>query len=285
MSTSAIPAAPTARDPVLRAPSPTGARLSQRVPVAQLRVMFLGFTPVSAAAAVMLAGCGARGFVVVDPQPVTWDDARAGAYDVPDVGLARELVIRQRIRAANPAAAPIGDPAGHPSRGLRGTLVVRSRDFTHRDGDGLDPRLEAASAHLSEDHRVIDVATPAGHAPGTTVLWPPRPWHARACGQCLARAAGISGPEPARAPRHDVWPAHTAMAASVLVQQIVAVAGGSADDLEDRVTVIRPGAPLSAVGRLPTTPAGCALCAASWSPGGRGTGAVSGTGTATGGGT
>lgn len=276
MSTSSIPAAPTSRNPVLRRAPSAGLQLARRVPTSELRIMFVGLNPVSAAAAIMVAGCGVNGFVIIDPRPTTWDDASAGAFDVPDVGLARELTVRQRIRAANPGAAPLADPRAFPSEPEPGTIVVRTRDLRYDEVE--DPRLQAVTRSLSETHRMIDVVTPGGHCPGTTVLWPARPWYARACEPCLARAAGPSIPERSRATRHEIWPTHTAFAAAILAQLIVGAAGQPWEPAHGRdtspgvdvgaglVTVIRPDVPLSRVEQAPDEQARCALCAASWPP-------------------
>ncbi|MDO5617146.1 hypothetical protein [Kocuria sp.] len=270
VATSAIPAAPTARHPNLRAPHLSGQRLQERTPAAQLHLLFLGLSPVTAAAAILLAGCGVRGFTVIDPRPATWSDATAGAFDLPDIGRARENGVRRRILAANPQAIASANPARFPTTAVAGALVIRARSTLHNDDD---PRLTRVSNRLMDDHRVLDVVSLDGHPPGSTILWPPRPWFARACDECLRTAAGISPPEPLRVARHEAWPAHTALTAAVTAQHILAVAtsgtSGPADGRStgqesaesQQVTVLRPGAPLSQVESVPSPQQTCALCA------------------------
>lgn len=261
VTTSAVPAAPTARHPSLRAAHPTGTRLLTRTPAADLQLLFLGVNPVTAAAAIILAGCGVRGFTVLDPRPVTWDDAAAGAYDLPDVGRSRDHSLRQRLLAANPQALAGGRAELFPGPDRPGTLVIRARSTGITDPTDDDAPLAAAASHLAEDHLVLDVISVEGHPPGTTMVWPVRPWYARACSECVRAAAGTSPREPARTPRHEAWPSHTAVAAAVTAQQVLAAATSTlVDPSESLVTVLRPGAPLSTVDITGVGPEPCAWC-------------------------
>lgn len=277
MPTSAVPAVPAARHPQLRRTVSTGARLDGRPPVTDLQLMFLGLSPVTAAAAVLLAGCGVRGFVISDPRPVTWDDAAAGAFDLPDVGRSRDLGVRQRIRAANPNAVALSDPARFTAEDRPSSLVIRAVDLSDPDGASLDLRAAAAEGRVRERQEVLDVVVPGGHAPGTTMLWPVRPWYARACTDCMAKAAGTAQPEPSRGARYDAWPTHTALAAAVLAQAVIAQAGAGGPEVGHRghpsngpvdgsaaehVTVLHPGGPVSTIERVPNPQAACPLCAA-----------------------
>lgn len=258
MTTSVIPAAPTTRHPGLRAAHLPVNRLVTRTPAAELQLFFLGLNPVTAAAAVILAGCGVRGFTVLDPRPTTWDDAAAGAFDLPDVGRRREHSLRQRVLAANPQAVASSHPELFPGPDRPGTLVIRARSTVTTDDDAP---LKIAAGHLAEDHLLLDVVSVEGHPPGTTMLWPVRPWYARACSACLTTAAGTSPSEPARTPRHEAWPAHTAVAAAVTAQHVLdAAANARAHQGQSPVTVLRPGAPLTTVELTDVGPDPCALC-------------------------
>lgn len=288
MLTSRIPAAPTARPPVQRRCAAT-ARIGIRVPVNRIRLSFNGLNPVSAAAAVMLAGCGVRDFTVVDPRPTTWEDAAAGAFDLLDIGMAREVSVRQRLRAANPAASARCFAAPSVSPTNAGSLIVQSAVFD--DDDAVPGIVEPAD----QDHPMIHVHMPPGHPPGTTLLWPVRPWYARPCARCLDQVAGTSRPESSRGVRHESWPAHTALVAAALAQQILAAAGqpvewrqhaaaphpsldarasqtaGQVPDIArilggSEATVYHPGAPVSEVERRPTAEQACPLCATAWPP-------------------
>lgn len=267
MTTSAIPAAPTARHGALRAAHAPVTRLSRRTGAADLHLFFLGLNPVTAAAAVILAGCGVRGFTVLDPRPATWEDAAAGAFDLPDVGRGRDYSLRQRLLAANPQALAGARPELFPGPDRPGTLVIRARNTGSTGGkdptgsNDDDAALDGVTGHLAEDHLVLDVVSVQGHPPGTTMLWPVRPWYARACSPCLAAVAGASPGEPSRTARHDAWPAHTALAAAVTAQHILQAASispGMANQSE--VIVLRPGAPLSTVTVTTVGHDPCALC-------------------------
>ena len=132
-----VPAAPARLDPLLMPRSST-THLRLGAGVCDMRVLLLGLSPLTAAAAVMLAGCGVRGFTVADDGWVTWADARAGSFDSTEVGLPRDLCTRRRIRAANALAAWLGEDAGR----LSGVLATLASTY----GEGV--RLTAAEAWL-----------------------------------------------------------------------------------------------------------------------------------------
>ena len=61
LPTAPVPAAPARLDPLLMPRSST-THLRLGAAVCDMRVLLLGLSPLTAAAAVMLAGCGVRGF-------------------------------------------------------------------------------------------------------------------------------------------------------------------------------------------------------------------------------
>ena len=65
LPTAPVPAAPARLDPLLMPRSST-THLRLGAAVCDMRVLLLGLSPLTAAAAVMLAGCGVRGFTVAD---------------------------------------------------------------------------------------------------------------------------------------------------------------------------------------------------------------------------
>ncbi|MDO4254131.1 MAG: hypothetical protein Q4C81_03145 [Kocuria sp.] len=253
MAASVVPAAPTTRHPSIRAPHHTQQRVHPRTRAADLHLMFLGLHPATAATAIILAGSGVRGFTILAPQKVTWDDAAAGAFDLPDIGLPREYRLRRRVLATNPQAVASSTPATFPASTCEGTLIIRSRTL-HDD----EPPIPAT---VDENHRVLDIICPEEHPPGTTMLWPVRPWYARACSVCIQETAGGSRRQPARTARHEAWPSHTALTAALTAQYVLATATEpSHATFDDTVTLLHPGAPMSEIEHRPSAQKTCALC-------------------------
>lgn len=266
-----VPAAPTAIDPLLvRRPGADRALLA--VPVTEVNVLVLGLSSITAAAVVMLAGCGVRGFVVVDDGPVSWQDALAGAFDVSEVGRSRDLCTRRRVRAANRDAAPVtwseafllGD---HPGRVILRSLPAPCREAPGRD-TAMDPShgAPADAARLPEDLPLIEVQHLGETAPAAVVLHPPRPWSARPCPACRARLAqrlraqlrDMGRPAPsARA----AAAAHTAFAAAHVAQAVLAAVTEPSGAHDGSGLLLRPSAPFSSASPVRDASIGCGLCA------------------------
>lgn len=289
LSAPPVPAAPTAVDPLLRRSSAEPTALG--VPVTGLQILVLGLSAVTSSAAVVLAGCGARGFTVVDDDPVTWADSRAGAFDVAEVGRPRDLCTRRRIRAANREAAPVtwSDRfAPQPDRPVTaGQLIVR----TVRADDGLPPAadpgaaaldptvdppvalsswpamdLPAEAARLPRDLPLLDVLHLRGYGPGAVLLAPATTWSQRPCPACMGhrlRTAEIAaGRSPAAASLRSAAAAHTALAAALIAQHALQVGMGvlPAGQQEGAGLLVRPGSPFSVVVELPLPRRDCPLC-------------------------
>lgn len=273
MSVAPVPAAPAAVDPLLLR-RPGADRNLLAVPVTEVNVLLLGLSPITAAAAVMLAGCGVRGFVVVDDGTVTWQDALAGAFDVSDVGRTRDLCTRRRLRAANRDAAPVtwsevfvsGD---HPGRVILRSIPAPAPGPVPVTGPGtgrvvVEP--PADSARLPEALPLIDVQHLSARSPGTALLHPLRPWAARPCPACttalvermLAETAARGRPAPsARA----AAAAHTAFAAAHVAQAVLEAATEPSAARGGDGLILRPGAPFSSAAPVHSAPSGCPLCA------------------------
>lgn len=254
MPASAVPAAPATRHPLLDPPHRVGKRLQDRTRAADLRLLFLGLSPVAAATAMILAGSGVRSFTILDPTEVTWEDAYAGAYDLPDIGAARDHKLRQRLLAANPQAVASSHPSTFPAPTCPGTLIIRSRSSTE----------DCAQAPITpyENHLLLDLITAQEHPPGSALLWPVRPWYARACQQCIRTALEVVTPqETSRIARYEAWPAHTALAAAITAQHVLSAATTGNQNPITHPTLLIPGAPCTQITELPAPQLNCALCA------------------------
>lgn len=266
LPTTPVPAAPTALDPLLM-PHRAAGQQSLGVPVSGVRVLMLGLSPITAAAAVMLAGCGVRGFTVVDDGWVTWEGARAGAFDSTEVGMPRDLCTRRRIRAANAEAAPVTWTDDVLTDARPGRVVLRSslvraarpdhalpdhsrsaRPLTGASREGGPDAVPRRAATLSApgDHLDLPGAVPLVEVlalpgpEGAVVLSPGGAWRSRPCPQCrlgvaeqsLARLAHERPTPVVSAVSRAAAPAHTAWCAAAVVQAVLDAALGPAGALE-----------------------------------------------------
>lgn len=279
MSAAPVPAVPVALDPLLvRRPGADRGLLA--VPVTEVNVLVLGLSSITAAAVVMLAGCGVRGFVVVDDGAVSWQDALAGAFDVSEVGRARDLCTRRRLRAANRDAAPVswseaflvGD---HPGRVILRSIPATVVEAVPDPASGLRTGTQAGrclvgapadSARLPEALPLVDVQHLSEPAPATMLLHPPRPWSARPCPACSTRLAQqvqaqLRGTGRAAPAARAAAAAHTAFAAAHVAQAVLGAATEPSAAPGGGGLVIRPGAPFSSASPVRSPPTGCGLCA------------------------
>lgn len=273
LPTAPVPAAPARLDAVLMPRSST-THLSLGAAVCDVRVLLLGLSPLSAAAAVMLAGCGVRGFTVVDDGWVTWADARAGSFDSTEVGLPRDLCTRRRIRAANALAAPVTWTDDVLTDARPGRVVLRSSRL--RADAQRGPGLEAPGDHLAlppEVPLVEVLQLPERRGLGAAVLERVGAWHRRPCQQCLERiavqadqrsASRLDSPVPLMGLRAAA-PAHTAWSAGMVVQAVLGAVlepEKAAQEAPQR-WLLSPGSPFSTRTALAQLPGpACDLCRA-----------------------
>ena len=273
LPTAPVPAAPARLDALLM-PRSSPTRLRLGAAVCDVRVLLLGLSPLTAAAAVMLAGCGVRGFTVADDGWVTWSDARAGSFDSTEVGLPRDLCTRRRIRAANALAAPVTWTDDVLTDARPGRVVLRASRL--RAVSQEEPRLETPGDHLrlpAEVPLVEVLQLPEQAGLSAAVLEQVSAWHRRPCQQCLQRIAEhahqdcaqrLRSPAPLLAARAAA-PAHTAWAAGMVVQAVLAAALEPREPGQDSPGrwLLRPGHPFSTRTELPEPPgAACDLCRA-----------------------
>ena len=260
-----VPAAPASLDPLLMPRRASGPPLLG-APVSELRVLVLGLCPITAAAAVMLAGCGVRGFTVVDDGRVTWAEARAGAFDSTEVGRCRELCTRRRIRAANAEAAPVTWTDDVLTDERPGRVVLRSSRAVSRPGGGVAVEAPGDQLPLPAAVPLVDVMSLAGG--GAVLLWPERPWHRRPCPACREAAAGGAASQPGSradpgpAANRAAGPAHTAFCAALVTQTVLAAAAGAEPGPEDGHLLLRAGRPLSTCTAVAAAGVECPLCTA-----------------------
>lgn len=271
LPTAPVPAAPARLDPLLMPRSST-THLRLGAAVCDVRVLLLGLSPLTAAAAVMLAGCGVRGFTVADDGWVTWADARAGSFDSTEVGLPRDLCTRRRIRAANALAAPVTWTDDVLTDARPGRVVLRASRLRAAAQEGL--RLEVPGDHLRLPDgvplvEVLQLPELAGLS--AAVLEQTGAWHRRPCQQCLQRIAEhahqdgaqqLDRPGPLMAMRAAA-PAHTAWAAGMVVQAVLAAALEPEEPHQKspRRWLLGPGHPLSTRTAVSEPPgSACDLC-------------------------
>ena len=266
-----VPAAPARLDALLM-PRSAATHRSLGAAVCEIRVLLLGLSPVTAAAAVMLAGCGVRGFTVVDDGWVTWSDARAGSFDSTEVGLPRDLCTRRRIRSANALAAPVTGTDAVLTDARPGRVVLRASRLRASAQHGEQLELPADHLALPSAVPLVEVLQLPEHAGlSAAVLGRVAAWRRRPCQQCLQRIAEQAGTHAAQQPGgptplmalRAATPAHTAWAAGMVVQAVLAAAlepEEAAPESPQR-WLLSPGHPFSTLTALPQLPGpACDLC-------------------------